>query len=279
MNPVISIIVPCYNQAQYLSETLLSVLNQDFQDWECLIINDGSPDNTEEVAKEWVAKDNRFKYLPKPNTGVSDTRNYGIRQAKGEYILPLDSDDKIDNLYIKKALEVFETIPDTKLVYSDIILFGKRNKEIVLPEYNFESLLFENILFSSAIFRRSDFIKTNGYNTNMANGLEDWDFWISFLNKDDKVIKINGFHFFYRIKDISRSTAIDGDQNEDLLLQIFKNHSDLYLKYLNPIRDHIKADYYKERYYLYKNSKEFKVGSIFYAPKAFIKKIFKKLFK
>ena len=63
--PLISVVVPCYNQAQYLDECLQSVLNQTYQDWECIIVNDGSSDNTEKIAKKWVSKDPRFKYLYK----------------------------------------------------------------------------------------------------------------------------------------------------------------------------------------------------------------------
>jgi glycosyltransferase involved in cell wall biosynthesis len=65
--PVISIIVPCYNQAQYLDEALNSVLNQTYENWECIIVNDGSPDNTEFVAQKWCAKDIRFKYIFQKN--------------------------------------------------------------------------------------------------------------------------------------------------------------------------------------------------------------------
>ena len=77
--PKISVIVPCYNQAQYLDECLNSVLEQTYKDWECIIVNDGSPDNTEEVAKEWVKKDSRFKYFYKNNGGVNSARNSGLK--------------------------------------------------------------------------------------------------------------------------------------------------------------------------------------------------------
>ncbi|WP_374360648.1 glycosyltransferase family 2 protein, partial [Cloacibacterium sp.] len=75
--PLISVVVPCYNQAQYLDECLQSVLNQTYQDWECIIVNDGSPDHTEEIAKNWVEKDTRFIYLSKENGGLSSARNAG----------------------------------------------------------------------------------------------------------------------------------------------------------------------------------------------------------
>ena len=107
MNPLISVIVPCYNQAQYLDECLQPVLDQTYTDWECIIVNDGSPDHTEEVAKKWLKKDPRFKYIHKENGGLSSARNAGITQAKGEWVLPLDADDKIGNLYLELAEKEF----------------------------------------------------------------------------------------------------------------------------------------------------------------------------
>lgn len=83
--PLISVIVPCYNQAQYLDECLQSVYDQTYQNWECIIVNDGSPDNTEEIVLQWTKKDARFNYLKKENGGLSSARNAGIDIAKGEF--------------------------------------------------------------------------------------------------------------------------------------------------------------------------------------------------
>lgn len=108
--PLISIIVPCYNQAEYLDECLQSVLDQTYYNWECIIVNDGSSDNTEIVAQQWLNKDGRFKYSAKENAGLSLARNTGIANTNGEFILPLDADDKIGKDYCTKAIEVFSKI-------------------------------------------------------------------------------------------------------------------------------------------------------------------------
>jgi hypothetical protein len=92
-NPLVSIIVPCFNQAQFISETLDSVLGQTYKNWECIIVNDGSTDNTEQIAKDYCAKDRRFKYIFKQNGGLSSARNTGIRETRGDYLQFLDSDD------------------------------------------------------------------------------------------------------------------------------------------------------------------------------------------
>lgn len=95
LNTLVSVIIPCYKQAQYLDEALQSVFNQTYANWECIIVNDGSPDNTAEVANWWLEKDRRFRYLIQENAGLSSARNSGIDYATGEFILPLDADDKI----------------------------------------------------------------------------------------------------------------------------------------------------------------------------------------
>ena len=91
--PKVSVIVPCYNQGEYLADALESVLYQTFTDWECIIVNDGSSDNTEEVANKFCELDKRFKYISQTNQGVSAARNNGIKASSGTYILPLDGDD------------------------------------------------------------------------------------------------------------------------------------------------------------------------------------------
>jgi glycosyltransferase involved in cell wall biosynthesis len=276
--PAISVIVPCYNQAEYLSETLQSVLDQDYSEWECIIVDDGSLDNTKEVAQQWTDKDSRFKYFRKENGGLSDARNFGIKYASGEYILPLDSDDRISSQYISEAVDVFKKDPRVKLVYSNLILFGTKNQKIKTPGYNYKSLFTENPIFCSGIYRRNDFLQTGGYNTNMAGGLEDWDFWLEFIKEDDKVVKLEKYHFYYRIKEVSMLSSLNKEKNERLLLQIFKNHVPLFLEYTNPLRDHIEATHYKWEANLYKNSIEYKIGDIICFPVKFIKRVFRKIF-
>lgn len=94
-SPLVSIVVPCYMQAHFLSVALASVQAQTFTDWECIIIDDGSPDDTAEVAKRWTASDVRFQYHYKKNGGLSSARNLGLSIARGHYIQFLDSDDVI----------------------------------------------------------------------------------------------------------------------------------------------------------------------------------------
>ena len=105
-NELISIIVPIYNVEKYLQQCLDSILNQTYQNFECLLINDGSPDHSADICREYAVKDSRFKYFEKENGGLSDARNYGIIQSKGSYLTFVDSDDWLDSHYIETLYEL-----------------------------------------------------------------------------------------------------------------------------------------------------------------------------
>lgn len=235
--PKVSIIVPCFNQAGYLSETLDSVLAQTYKNWECVIVNDGSPDNTEEIAIIYTQKDNRIKYVWQENKGVSSARNLGISVSDGEYILPLDADDIIAPTYIERALNRFCSFPETKLVYCKANTFGDKNGYWHLEDYYYDSFIWNNCIFCTAMFRRVDYDKTVGYNTNMIHGNEDWDFWLSLLKKEDIVFRIDEVLFYYRVKENSRTTELISNDSylEEVLMQLHDNHKDIYSQYYNRI--------------------------------------------
>jgi glycosyltransferase involved in cell wall biosynthesis len=102
--PLVSIIVPCYNQSHYLNDALNSILSQTHSHWECIVVNDGSTDATAQMAGEWAAKDSRFKYISQGNRGLSAARNAGLEQAAGEYIQLLDADDLLETDKIRHQI-------------------------------------------------------------------------------------------------------------------------------------------------------------------------------
>ena len=270
---IVSIIVPCYNQAEYLPETLDSVLAQTYPYWECIIVNDGSPDNTEEVARKYCDLDKRFVYHCKENSGLADTRNYGIKHSNGYFILPLDSDDKIGTTYIEKAVQYFEEHPDTKLVYCEAELFGTQNGVWHLAPYNYENLLRFNHIFCSCVYRRSDYDKTCGYNPNMKYGLEDWDYLLSLLNREDKVYRIPETLFYYRKKEDSMVTNIS-KRLSDMHVQVIFNHPDKYrwkIKEFVEYQD-LEIDY-RKLYEQTKSSYAYRIGKKILKPLSWIRSL------
>lgn len=217
MNELVSIIVPCYNQAQYLDEALQSVLNQTYLYWECIIVNDGSPDNSEEIAKEWVKKDLRFKYIYQDNAGLSAARNAGIAICKGELILPLDSDDKLGENYLDYAIAKFKQNENLKVVYCKAQYFGDKDEEWILPDFTLNNLAIRNVIFCSALFKKGEWQRVGGFDSNMTYGLEDWDFWLSVLKDGGEVFKLDEICFYYRIK----QTSMVKDLNERKLKSMY----------------------------------------------------------
>lgn len=272
-NVLVSVIVPCYNQAQYLAETLDSVLAQTYHYWECIIVNDGSPDNTEEIAQEYCAKDSRFHYYYKENSGVADTRNYGISKSNGYYILPLDSDDKIASTYLEKAIKYFELNTSAKLVYSEVELFGTEHGIWQLSPYSHKNILKKNCIVCSCVYKRLDFNLTCGYNPNMVYGWEDWDFLLSLLKPEDKVFKIPETLFYYRIKESSRSTKLE-QKKKQMLLQLMLNHPDYYAQYIDYLVEYFEGIDYKELFLKIRSSKAYCLGKFLLTPIKIIRKLF-----
>lgn len=117
--PVISVIIPCYNYAHFLNETVASVIGQTFHEWECIIIDDGSTDDTASVARKLVEKDHRIKYFYQKNRGLSASRNEGLKLASGDYIQFLDADDLLINEKFTQQLQYLKANPEVDIVYGD----------------------------------------------------------------------------------------------------------------------------------------------------------------
>lgn len=274
--PVVSIIVPCYNNGKYLAETLDSVRSQTYLNWECLIIDDGLKDDTRNVAEQFVKRDKRYKYIYQENKGVSNARNSAIKQSAGKYILPLDGDDKISPEYIADAINVFGSDKMIKLVYCKAETFGTRNGYWCIPPYSYKGLLIENLIFCSALFKREDFLKTKGYDETMSEGFEDWEFWISFLAESDKVVQLPKVCFYYRLKGISRNPKTD-DKEKQMRIRnyVFQKHKDIFQKYF-PLPDII-FDYYVSSSELrsIRDSNSYRIGKAILQPLWLFKRLFK----
>ena len=271
MSLLVSIIIPCYNKAQYLGETLESVAAQTYHDIEVIVVDDGSPDNTQAVVEAWQKQMPNLHYLHQENQGPSAARNNGIRASHGEYVMALDADDTLSPTYVEKCAGYLISHPDTKLVYSRADMFGTTNGDWLLPEYNHYDLLWQNMINYCAMYRRSDFDSTLGYNTNMVKGLEDWDFWLTFLQPEDKVHRIDEVLFHWRTQPISRTTDAEEHEHE-LMRQIYLNHKDLYEPYLQDIiYFHEKWKVTERQFEQARSSKAYKLGKMLVRPFAWIK--------
>jgi glycosyltransferase involved in cell wall biosynthesis len=256
--PLISVIIPCYNQSQYLPDALDSVLQQTYVNWECIIVNDGSKDDAEKVALKYQEKDKRFKYIFQENKGLSGARNAGIKNTLGDYILPLDADDKIGPQYLGDAINYFTSHPETTLVYGRARLFGIKEGEWLLKPYNYIDLLKSNLIYCSAVFKRVDFNMVGQYDENLKTGYEDWDFYLRLLKPDSLVHQLKKCHFYYRIKQESMLTRLNEDNQQQLNYFIYNKYQHLYKIYFeSPINLLRKLELYEN---MYKNSPDYRLG-------------------
>jgi len=232
MNLLISVIIPCYNQGEFIEESLQSVLNQTYFNWECLIINDGSTDNTEEIALQWVKKDSRFLYFLKNNEGVSSARNYGIEIAKGTFIQFLDSDDFLIKTKLEQSIEQVINNSEIDIVFTNFAMFSNSvsvlksqycvlkqecfTKEYILNNWNdyfsipihcglIKKNVLENILFPTELTAQ-----------------EDWFFWVKVFQKNIKIAFIDSPLALYRINFKSRTLSKSILNDYILVYQMFK---------------------------------------------------------
>lgn len=279
MMPIISIITPCYNAEKTLRDTLNCLLEQTYQDWECILVNDGSQDGTIQVMQEYAERDSRFICIDKKNEGVIVARNVAVAASHGKYLLPLDSDDLIAPTYLEKSVTYFEAHPETRLVYGKARFFGDLNEAWPLGEYKFEYMIWDNHIFNSAVFKKEDFLRVGGYNPNMSRGLEDWNFLLSLLDKDAIVYQIPEVMYYYRRHGMTRGAVADIHQAE-LNRLIVRNHPEYYEPYFEELINwHNGFRDYKCRYEGVITSIPYIIGSIIVAPAKWVRSLIRTINK
>ncbi len=228
-NPKISIIVTCFNYGGYLPEAIDSVLGQTFQDFEIIIVDDCSDDNTTPaIVKEQAKRDKRIKVIfHEENKWVAAARNTGISVANGKYILSLDADDKIMPTYLEKILDLIEK-KDADLAYCHTQFFEGKNSIFYHPHPKKvkRTLPFTNFMPQTCVHTKSCWEEFGGYNENLF-GYEAWDFWIYFVEYDKKIVLLNESLLLYRIhgdSKVHKSKKIDNE----LKKTIKQNHPNLY---------------------------------------------------
>lgn len=191
--PAVSIIVPCFNYGHYLSDTLDGILAQSFDAWECIVVDDGSTDNTASVAAAYAENDARIRYIHQPNAGLSAARNTGLAAARGRYIQLLDADDGIAPRKLPIQAAYLDEHPDADLVYGNAQYFstditqlddersddgGNRHlRKTACGKDLLAMLCRDNIMeVSCALFRRSMVEKVGHFDTDYRS-FEDWQFW------------------------------------------------------------------------------------------------------
>jgi len=267
--PVVSVIIICYNYGKYLSEAIQSIVDQTYTDWECIVIDDGSTDNTKKIATEFAFRDARIFYIHQQNSGPSAARNTGLRVAKGEYVQFLDADDYIHPKKIEEQVVFLRNNPDVDLVYGDVITFKDiANEERFFYEFKYatkqvsggeailKELVWDSVFLINTFVVKKSLLERLAYFDEDISRHEDWILW----NK----MALSGANFVYSKREttISYVRAHEGSLTSDKK-EMWMNRIDARLKLENyiplllenrPIDNCIK-DYIKTNAYLLKRDR------------------------
>lgn len=247
----ISVIMASYNYAQYLEEAINSVINQSHQDWELIIVDDGSSDNSVEIIKSYCEKDNRIKFFQHPdgkNKGLKETLLLGLSHATGEWIAFLESDDYLSPDNLSKKIDIVQKYPDVKLIFNCVEILKdekcslKRQKNLentynklrkmIFPKNMFYDFYINNMILTfSSVMVEKNALKDANYNATV-DVLLDWWLWIHLAYKN-KFYYIDEKLTFWRLHHESYLTK--GKKPLLKWIQLMAYH-DVYQKNEKPFR-------------------------------------------
>lgn len=275
-NSLISIIIPCYNDGQYIEQSVNSALNQTYLNKEVIVVDDGSNDDTKAVLKKLELK--ITKLITQENQGQSTARNVGINDANGEYILILDSDDYYEPTFCEKAIAVFLNKKETKIVTCQVnLLFENGSKVIHTPEGgSISNFIFTNAALGTSMFKKVDWKISGGYDKSMRNGFEDWEFFIRLLKRGGVAEVIQEPLYNYR-KGKDSTTSKANKIKYELLKYIYFKHQDLYKENFELFITHLLGRIEREEKEKLKNLNriEYKIGKKVLQPLRWIKSLVK----
>jgi len=276
-NDLISVVIPCYNDASYIEQALNSVRGQTYKNIEVIVVDDGSNDKTKSVL---IGLQNEIDcLLHQENLGQSTARNNGIKKANGEYILTLDSDDYFEHTFFEKALNIFNQNAQAKLVtcFTNLFFDDSSKNHIYEPKGgDIKSFLTYNGALGSAMFKKEHWVSVGGYDESMRNGLEDWEFYIRLLSKGGTAEVIKEPLYNYRKRE-NTTTSRANKKKYELYKYIYFKNKDIYINNFEIFVNQLLLKIEKEEKEKIKNISrlEYKIGDSILKPLRWIKNLLK----
>ena len=211
MDARISVLIPCFNHGQFIGEAIDSVRSQTLQDFEIIVVDDGSTDpRTRDTLAALTSE--RITVLTTENRGLPAARNHAARHAHGEFLCALDADDRLAAEWFEKAVRVLDGKPDIAFVSHWLETFGDERWTWKPERCDLPSLLARNAVNGAALVRRSAFDAVGGYDESMRDGCEDWDFWLRLVERGYRGAIIPEVLFYYRRRSDSMSRVMLDEQ-------------------------------------------------------------------
>jgi glycosyltransferase involved in cell wall biosynthesis len=200
-SPKVTVVIVCHNNAAVLPESIESVLNQSYRNFELVIVDNASADVSAEIA-EHFAKD--FHGIPvrsianNENAGPTRARRQGFATSRAKYLLPLDADDKLSHRFLEATVEALEAQPRAGFAYVDALTFGSENWVHLQQDRSIAQHARKNYLAYCALIRRDAYEAVGGYNPDNWGYYEDWDLWLSLREQDWEPVHVRQLLFYYR---------------------------------------------------------------------------------
>lgn len=234
----LAVIILCYNHGKYLPRSIESAINQNSSDYEIIIVNDGSTDNTQQIAESYAQKYEKISVIRQDNGGLSSARNTGIRNTQSEYILLLDADDWISSTYVSEAIAYMDAHPECYVFMPKVQWHDACNGTTgIYSEYS----SYRNALLygqnAHNVFRKSHCIAVGGFDESMRKGIEDWEFFVRYLYKDKNVYLSPSIQYHYQINASEGSLSQSAGKNfQDIYSYIYYKNFKIYNEMFgNPI--------------------------------------------
>lgn len=281
INPLVSVIIPCYNDYEFIHQAINSINNQDYKNVEIIIIDDGSDIKTKEVLKNISQKN--IQIFSQENSGPSSARNKAISKSKGDYFLTLDADDYFEPSFLSKALQILlknESVGIVSCWYRSI-KNGIIQEVCKLEGGDTNTIIFNNGASGNSLYRKQCWVDVEGYDEKMREGFEDWEFHIRIVESNWSIYIIKEELFNYRDKSNSRNKKANKLYRKSLHRYIYLKHKHLYVDNFEETIDLFlnKIAKLEERGIYLKNSTEYKSGKFILIPLRLMKFFFRKLKK
>jgi glycosyltransferase involved in cell wall biosynthesis len=276
MDPLVSIIITCYNDVQYVDQAINSARSQVYSNKEIIVVDDGSNYETIKLLKSIEFKISKLIF--QENLGQSTARNNGIKVSSGEYILILDSDDFFESTFCGKAIQYFKFDDNVKIVscFANLLYSNGIVKQHCPKGGDISDFMFANEALGTSMFKKQDWLDCEGYDETMKKGFEDWEFFIRIL-KNGGVAKVLE-EPLYNYRKRENTTTSKANQNKyEILAYIYTKHKDLYI---NNFDDFIKYITLKLKELEFQKSRqtekiEYRLGYNILKPLRLFKNIFK----
>lgn len=270
----VSVVIPCYNHGQYIDDAVESIVRQTFQDFEIIVVNDGSTDPFTNEKLQHYQKPKTTVYHTQ-NQGLAATRNYAIREhAQSEYIFVLDADDYVDDTFLEKGMQVFAQQPEVGIISCGINYFGIEERQVMPEGGDVRLFVRKSGLVGSAFFRRICWEQAGGYHEQIR-AYEDWDFYLRVTKRGWRLHIIPEYLLHYRQHQTSMRIEARAIRPQ-LIREIVHDHREVFAEY---VEDAIFAREQKilalaQQKREYRDSWEYRIGARILAPLRMLKRFF-----